>query len=81
VFSTSAVTLTAIGQPNAMFEYYSVHKGMDIDGSSMTFDSGGSAPVNVVLTGGLTKVCVHLQGTERRSTEAETCIDVAFIPQ
>ncbi|MDB4962473.1 MAG: hypothetical protein JWP01_2472 [Myxococcales bacterium] len=80
VVSTTNARITVLGEPNAGFSFYTSQAGVDVDGATHTIGSNGSFEINVVLKGGLNKVCVTLAGGVRRSNEAETCIDVAFLP-
>lgn len=81
LFRTPKVTLTLVGTANDRFDVYTSHAALTMPGpQGVSFDAGGAATFALTLAQGATHVCLTLQGGQQGSSEADKCIDVAFLP-
>ncbi|HEY0994032.1 MAG TPA: hypothetical protein VGD80_43545, partial [Kofleriaceae bacterium] len=80
VFRVTDPRITVIGTTGDRFDVSVENHGMAVSGPSVMIPSSGAAMFIPPLQQGLNHVCILLFGGKPTTSEAEKCIDVAFLP-
>ena len=80
VFRTTDPTMTVVGAAGDRFDVSAENEGMVYPGGNMMIAGNGMGVFSPPLHQGLNHVCVLLDGGKPRTSEAEKCVDVAFLP-
>ena len=81
VFTTQRPSLTLSGAPSEGFTIrVTDHDNIVHDGPHASFNSAGVAMISPELHAGYNQVCITIDGGMQGATEADKCIDVAFLP-
>jgi hypothetical protein len=80
VFRITDPMIAVIGQAGDRFDVSVENHGMVAIGARVTIPAGNTAMFSPPLQQGLNRVCILLLGGRPMSSEAEKCVDVAFLP-
>jgi len=80
IFRITDPMIAVIGAASDSFDVTVENHGMVATGQRTTIPSGGTAMFSPPLQQGLNRVCILLLGGKPMTSEAEKCIDVAFLP-
>jgi hypothetical protein len=80
VFRITDPTIAVIGTAGDRFDVSVENHGMVVTGQQTTLPTSGTAMVPLPVQQGLNRVCILLFGGRPMTSEAEKCIDVAFLP-
>jgi hypothetical protein len=81
ILRSPIASLPLIGTQNDRFDVYVVHDGATIPGAlGLSFGDDGVATIKQTLQQGFSQLCITLEGGKQGSSEADKCIDVAFVP-
>jgi hypothetical protein len=80
VFRITDPTISVIGTPGDRFDVSVENEGTVYPGPSTTIADTGIGVFGPPLHQGLNHVCILLDGGKPKTSEAEKCVDVAFLP-
>jgi hypothetical protein len=80
VFRTTDPTMTVVGTAGDRFDVSVENEGMVYAGGNTMIAGNGMGVFSPPLHQGLNHVCILLEGGKPRTSEAEKCVDVAFLP-
>jgi hypothetical protein len=81
IFRTPYAMISLVGTPNDRFHVYSTHAGVTSAGQQgVSMNPDGTAMFMQTLQQGFTSLCITLEGGQQGTSEADKCIDVAFLP-
>jgi hypothetical protein len=79
VFRSATPSITVIGTASDRFDVYWDQKGTRYTGASYSIGAAG-ATIAPTLREGFNRLCFTLAGGTQGTGEADTCVDVAFLP-
>ena len=80
VFRITDPMIAVVGTTSDRFDVSVENHGMVVSGPRVMLGSGGMSTFSPPLQQGLNHVCILLFGGQPMTSEAEKCIDVAFLP-
>lgn len=80
VFRTTDPTISVIGTAGDRFDVSVENEGTVYTGPNTTIAGNGMGVFSPPLHQGLNHVCILLDGGKPKASEAEKCVDVAFLP-
>jgi hypothetical protein len=81
IFRTPYAMISLNGTSNDRFNVYSIHAGMTHAGpQNVSINPDGTATFLETLQQGFTQLCITLEGGQQGTSEADKCVDVAFLP-
>jgi hypothetical protein len=80
VFRTALAAISLVGTPGDGFTVHAFRDNMTYTGARMFVGQGGTVTFSYELLPGYTELCITLDGGQPRTSEAQKCIDVAFVP-
>jgi hypothetical protein len=80
VFRITDPTISVIGTPGDRFDVSVENEGTIYTGQSTSIADTGMGVFSPPLHQGLNHVCIVLDGGKPKTSEAEKCVDVAFLP-
>lgn len=80
VFRDQIARISVIGTANDGFNVYTTNAGTISAGAHVLVGQTGMVTFSQALQQGHTQLCITLDGGQPRTSEADKCIDVAFLP-
>jgi hypothetical protein len=80
LFRAPVVKISMVGTPNDRFNVYTENGGKTSAGPQISIGSDGTVVFDQTLQQGLSHLCVTLEGGQQGASEADKCVDVAFLP-
>jgi hypothetical protein len=80
IFRTTTPSITVLGTARDQFDVTIANEGTVYTDGVFTIGDAGTGPVTLRLQQGLNHVCLTIKGAKLGASEADTCVDVAFLP-
>jgi hypothetical protein len=80
VFRTTTPSITVIGTSGDQFDVSVANENMVYTGDVLTIGMSGMAALTPLLHQGFNHLCLTIKGGKLGASEADTCVDVAFLP-